>query len=221
MTGIALRAAINTANSASVQVQQDGALSGLATELASAFAVRLGTTATFVRYSSAAAILADDGKDKWDIAFIASDPARAGRYFFTKPYLVFDATCAVKGTSSRMSNAELDLPEVRIGAVDGSGYALCLRRVLSRAGVISCMDERAAIALLLAGGVEAMAGTRPTLDQVARENSAVRVLEDRYAVLEQAIATPRSRQLLAKALKDFQETWHIRETESNEPVIVY
>ena len=206
-TGIALRVAINTANSASARVHEDGALSGLAIELANAFAVRLGTTATFVRYGSARAILAADEKDEWDIAFIASDPARAGRYFFTRPYLAFDATCAVLNSSSRISNAELDVPDVRIAAVDGSGYTLHLRRALRRAEVAFCTDEREALALLLSGGVEAMAGARPALDQVARESPAVRVLVDRYAVLEQAIAMPWSRRTLLAALTEFQEVW--------------
>lgn len=195
-----LRIAINTANTVSTRVHHDGRMTGRAIDLATTLGEHLGRGVEFLRYDGPGLVLAAGGRGDWDIAFLASDPARAAQYFFTKPYLSIEATFAVEARSAISSCAELDQPNVRIASVDGTGYGLQLSRWIDHAAIFSCRDISASLALFASGNADAVAGTRPSLESWANAATDVRVLDDDYATLGQAIATSHQQTELVAAL---------------------
>lgn len=77
----------------------------------------------FVAYESADKLAEDAKEDKWDVAMIGADPARAEFIDFTPPYCQIEATYAVPTTSGLRTCAEVDKEGVRIAGCDGAAYA--------------------------------------------------------------------------------------------------
>jgi polar amino acid transport system substrate-binding protein len=58
-------------------------------ELSHRLAQRWGVVAEFVTYPAAGKVVADAGGERWDIAFLAIDPAREATLRFTSPISPF------------------------------------------------------------------------------------------------------------------------------------
>ena len=65
---------------------------GLAPSMGRAFAEKLGVPVEYVQYESADKLADDAKEDKWDVAMIGADPARAEFIDFTPPYCQIEAT---------------------------------------------------------------------------------------------------------------------------------
>ncbi|MGN7715140.1 transporter substrate-binding domain-containing protein [Agrobacterium radiobacter] len=82
-----IRAAVNIANAALVRFEErTGELIGPSVDLAKSLAAEIGCQLLVKAYPSAAAIMAADERNDWDIAFIAAAPSRADRFDFSPPY---------------------------------------------------------------------------------------------------------------------------------------
>src|SRR6266571_86952 len=93
-----LRAGINYGNV--ILARKDpatGELSGVAIDLARELSRRLDVPITFVGFDTVGAMV--DGAKAWDIAFLGSDPARAGLITFTAAYVELQATYLVPAGS--------------------------------------------------------------------------------------------------------------------------
>src|SRR5262249_62303105 len=67
--------------------------------------------------STAVGIMVDGAKaGAWDIAFLGSDPARAGEIDFTAAYLELEATYLVPANSRLRTIADVDQEGVRVAA---------------------------------------------------------------------------------------------------------
>jgi polar amino acid transport system substrate-binding protein len=184
-----LRIGINYGNVVLARRGASGeAASGVAIDVARELARRLGTSATFVGYDDAGAVV-DAAGTAWDVAFVGADPARASAVAFTAPYVVVDATYAVQARSGIRRVADVDRPGVRIAAGPRSAYGLFLQRTLKQAEMVPVTGD-AAIAALQAGTVTAVAGLRAGLTVTASTTPALRVLPDNFTGIEQALAVP-------------------------------
>jgi polar amino acid transport system substrate-binding protein len=125
-----------------------------------------------------------------DICFLAIDPARAGEVAFTAPYVVIEGVFAVPAGSALTTVAEVDAPGVRIGVRKGSAYDLYLTRELRQATVVRS-DE--GVDVFLAEGLEATAGVRQPITRFVTANPGVRLIDERFMEIRQAVGTTQSR----------------------------
>lgn len=84
-----LRAAINYGNTMLAQKDpKTGEARGVSVDLARELSWRLNVPLEIVPYDATGKVIADATKGKWDVAFFAVDPKRAGEVAFTAPYLI-------------------------------------------------------------------------------------------------------------------------------------
>jgi polar amino acid transport system substrate-binding protein len=127
------------------------------------------------------------------VAFLAADPAREETIAFTAPYLELDATYLVPADSRFLSLDEVDADGVRIAARPRSAYDLFLRRSLKHATLVYPEGAETDLDLLKSGRAEVLSGLRHVLVEGAAEAPGLRVLDGRFAAMQQAIGVPRGR----------------------------
>lgn len=138
-----LRFAINLGNSVLAHPGERGVPTGITPELSHRLAKRWGVAAEFVTYPAAGKVVADAGGERWDIAFLAIDPAREATLRFTSPYITIQGTALVRAGSPCQSVADMDRPATTINVGQNAAYDLWLTRHLQHASLNR---------LLLAGG---------------------------------------------------------------------
>mmetsp|Transcript_640 Transcript_640/g.2008 ORF Transcript_640/g.2008 Transcript_640/m.2008 type:complete len:263 (+) Transcript_640:71-859(+) len=201
-----LRVALNMRNELLVSGKSSsGEPEGLAPAMGAAFAAKLGVPVEFVPYENAAKIAEDGAADKWDVAMIGADPARAEHIQFTAPYCQIEATFAVPTVSGAQKCADIDKDGARLCGCKGAAYVAWLERNLKSAKleVIDGHDET--YAHFTENGLQAVAGLRPKLKKDAAKRPGTRILKDKFMAVEQAASTKKGRDAGFKALSDFIE----------------
>jgi polar amino acid transport system substrate-binding protein len=182
-----------------------GAPGGIAVDLAHELTRRAGVPMELVSYNTAGA-MADGAKaGAWDVAFLASDPARAEEIAFTAPYLEIDTTYLVPAGSPLRTLADVDSEGIRVAVSEKSAYDLFLTRSLKMARLVRAPGVDASIALFFAQKLDALAGLKPQLLEVAEKQPGARVLQGRFTAVQQAVGTPKSHHAAANYLRDFVE----------------
>ena len=141
----------------------------------------------------------------WDIAFLGSDPARAGEITFTAAYVELQATYLVPAGSPLHSVADVDRDGVRVAAPARANYELFLTRNLKRAQLVRGQGADAAVELLASGQVEALAGLRQALIGAAAKLPGSRILDGQFMAVQQSMGVPKGRDDAAKYLRGFVE----------------
>jgi len=195
-----LRAAINFGNPVLARKEP---LGGVSVDLSRELARRLGVPVEFVPYEAAGKVTDDATKDAWDVAFVARDPKRAENIEFTAPYVIIEGGYVVPGGSPLHRIEDVDRDGVRIAVSRGSAYDLFLSRTLRHATLVRAPSPPASIELFMKERLEALAGVKQPLVGLAKAHPELRVLEGRFMVIEQAMATPRGRPSGAGYLRDF------------------
>jgi len=199
-----LVAALNHGNPILVQRDQDnGEVRGVAPALARELAQRLGTALEFAHFDSAGKVF--DAIERWDVAFLAIDPLRAAGISFTAPYVIIEGTYVVSASSPFRSAEDLDRPGMRIAVGHGSAHDLFLTRTLRHAELVHAATSAEALEMFLREGLEAAAGIRQPLIEFARSHPKLRVLEDSFNRIRQAMGTARGRPAGAAYLGRFIE----------------
>jgi len=194
MPDVSLRIGINIGNA--LLARRDpatGALRGIAVDLARELGRALGTPVDLVPYDSAGRMADDARGGAWDVAFLAADAARATDISFTAPYLEIDATYLVPPASMLTTIGDVDREGVRIAVSDKSAYDLALKRSITRAEIVRAPSVDASVDLFFAQRLEALAGLRPLLVDVAQTHHGCRVLDGRFTAILQAIGAPSGR----------------------------
>merc|ERR1712190_306448 len=153
-----LRVAINMRNQLLVTGKTAaGDPEGLAPSMAAAFAERLAVPVQYVTYDSPADLANDAAQDKWDVAMIGADPARAAYVDFTTPYCQIEATYAVPTSSSIQRCEDVDKEGVRIAGCAGAAYVLWLERNIKHAKLETIEGHEATYKHFSEGSLEALA----------------------------------------------------------------
>ena len=201
-----LRAAINLGNP--VLAQKDPADSkptGASVELARELGRRLRVPVALVTFDAARKVVAAITSNAWDVAFLAIDPARAAEILFTAPYVIIEGTYIVRDDSPYHTVEQIDRPGARIAVGRGAAYDLYLTRTLKHAELIRSESSAGAIEFFVAAGLEAAAGVKRPLIDYARAHAGLRVIDGRFAVIEQAVGTPSGRVAARAYLQSFVE----------------
>ena len=199
-----LVAALNHGNP--VLVQRDpvsGEARGVAPALARELAQRLGARVQFLHFDAAGKVF--DAMERWDVAFLAIDPVRAAGMAFTAPYVIIEGTYIVAADSRCRTVADVDQPGIRIAVGHNSAHDLYLTRTLQHAELVHAATSREALELFVRERLEAAAGIRQPLLAFAGTRPNLRVLDNSFRRIEQAMGTAKDRATGAEYLRKFVE----------------
>ena len=157
-------------------------------------------------YPNPAALVQSFGRDEWDIAFLAFDPARARDVEFSSPYMLVDNTYLVPAGSKVQNVETADQRGVRIAVPERSAPDLFLSRTLKAAEIIRVPGGAdAAIEVLRSERADAYAENAHMLSLYSDRLPGSRVLRGRYTVIQHAIATRKGKTAAAEFVKQFVE----------------
>lgn len=199
-----LRVALNYGNAVLVKrgADADGA-TGVSVDLARALAERLGVAPTFIEFDRAGDVTASAGQDVWDLCFLAIDPLRAEQIAFSAPYVAIEGCYTVRADAPAASPTEVDAQRLKIGIVKGSAYALFLQRAASGAELVVFESAGEAVAALEAGDLDGIAGVRQAVERIAAGNPALRLIDEPFMAILQAVGVPAGRPRVAEAVAGF------------------
>jgi len=200
-----LRVGINYGNTVLANKDLNGDPHGIAVDLARELARRLNVPLQIVSYEAAGRMAAGAKDGSWDVAFLAADPARTAEIAFTAPYLEIDTTYLVAHGSPLRTVDDVDREGIRIAVSEKSAYDLFLTREIKHAHLVRAPGPEASVKLFFAARLDALAGVKPLLIEVAHKQPGTRLLEGRFTVVRQAAGTPKERIAAAEYLAEFVE----------------
>lgn len=185
-----LRAAINLGNPVLAQRRPNGELTGVTVALARALADREGLALDLIPFDGAGKVVDAAADDIWDVAFLAIDPKRATEIAFTEPYLVIEGVFVVTAASPFQSIRDVDQAGVRVSVGRGAAYDLHLTRTLKHAEIVRVPTSAEALPHFLSQGLEAGAGIRQPAAAFVARNPGLRLIEEPFMEIRQAMALP-------------------------------
>ncbi|MFG2867014.1 transporter substrate-binding domain-containing protein [Streptomyces sp. NPDC048338] len=183
-TGV-LRASINLGNPVLAQ-GTPAEPAGVTVDLAREIGARLGVPVEFVCFDAARKSYEAMATGRADLCFLAVEPAREADVAFTAPYVVIEGVYAVPRDSALRTVADVDAEGVRIGVKEGSAYDLFLTRTLRHATLVRGAEG---VDAFLAEGLDVAAGIRQPMTEFVTEHPEVRLIEDRFMQIRQAVGT--------------------------------
>ncbi len=204
-TGV-LRAAINMGNFLLVTGKSpSGDPTGVSPDMALAIGARLGVPVKFIPYARPGEIADDAEKGLWDIGNIGAEPQRAAVISFTAAYAEIEATYLVPAGSPIRAIAEVDQPGKRVAVTARSAYGLWLENNFKQGQLLQFDTADAALKAFDGEKLDAYAGLRPGLLDVAKARPGSRILDGQFASVQQAVGTPKKNGAGFAFLRDFVE----------------
>ncbi|MET0964448.1 MAG: ABC transporter substrate-binding protein [Noviherbaspirillum sp.] len=201
-----LRAAINFGNPIlATRDAASGEARGVSVDLARELARRLGVPVELVTYTAAGKVVEGVKAGEWDIAFVAIDPKRGIDMEQTSPYVVIEGAYMVPQASPIRSNADVDRKGVRIVVGAGSAYDLYLSREIKNAELVRAPTSPLVSDTMVKQSLDVAAGVKQQLEADAKRIPGLRLLDGRFMVINQAMATPKGRMAGARYLGEFVE----------------
>jgi len=202
-----IRVAVNFGNRNFARKSASGETDGIAVELARALGRRTGLAVELVGYESAARLTGAVSSGAWDVAFLAYAQAREKEIDFAASFAEVDGTYLVPAGSTLRNASEVDRAGVRIAVSAKGGNELFLSRTIKQAQLVRVATSSGnnAFKVFVGEKLEAYAGLRPTLIQVAEKLPGSRVLDGRYTVIRYSIGIVKGRDAGVRYLRDFIE----------------
>ena len=189
-----LRVAINFGNPIlASKVAASGEPRGVSVDLARELGRRLGVPVQLVTYTAAGKVVEGIRNKEWDIGYFAIDPVRAMDTDFTAAYVVIEGAYLVRQDSPIRKNEEVDRAGNRIVVGKGSAYDLYLTREIKQATLVRAPTSPAVTDMMVADKIEVAAGVKQQLQADAKRIPGLRLLDGRFMVINQAMATPKGR----------------------------
>ncbi|MDR5856704.1 ABC transporter substrate-binding protein [Caballeronia sp. LZ062] len=204
-TGV-LRASLNLGNPILAHRDASGEPGGVSVDLARELASRLGVDVSFTAFDTAAKSVETVTNEAADIGFFAIDPLRGAGIAFTAPYVLIEGFYLVRNDSPLTHNDEVDRAGNRIVVGKGSAYDLFLTREIKQAQIVRAESSQAVVKTFLRDGLDVAAGVKQQLEADAARTPGLRLLNERFMVIQQAMGLPKSRsEAAADALRKFVE----------------
>ena len=195
--GGTLRAVYIVSNVAQARLDPaTGNVSGVSADVARELARRAGVPVTITPAPSAAAVIEAVRGGAADIGFVAPNPERTGLVLYSQTYMLVQQSALVRADSPLRSVNELDRPGHVIGINTDDSVGVWLQRRLTAARTRASPDFtlRDAVGWLKSGEVVAFAGGRQRLASGTRGQEGLRMLDDNFYGVPQAVAVPLDRQ---------------------------
>jgi polar amino acid transport system substrate-binding protein len=202
-----LRVGINLGNAVLAQKSAKGDLGGVSVDLARELGKRAGVPVELIPFTAAGRSFAAMAKGELDLAFFAIEPKRAAEVVFSPPYVIIDGAYMVPKDSPLKTPADVDRPGIRVGVGLNSAYDLYLTRTLKNATIVRAKvgGGQASIDLFYAEKPDAAAGVRQALAAHAKTDPNVRIMEQAFMEIRQAMGVPHGRPVAARYVRDFIE----------------
>jgi polar amino acid transport system substrate-binding protein len=200
-----LRAGINFQNQLLTTLGPNGEQGGVAVEFARELARRLEVPLEIISYKSAGALADSVSAGGWEISVLGDEPERAKVIAFATPLTEIEATYLVPAGSQIRSVGEVDRPGVRIVSPAKSAFDLYLARTIDKAQLVQIEGTRAAREHFVREKLDALAGLRPGLLEIAPTLPGSRILDGNFTVVRHTVGTPRGRDAAAAYLRDLVE----------------
>jgi polar amino acid transport system substrate-binding protein len=200
-----LRAGINFQNPLLTTLGANGEQGGVAVEFAHELARRLEMPLEIIPYKSAGALADAVTSDAWDISVLGDEPERAKVIAFAPPLTEIEATYLVPAGSPIRSIAEVDRAGIRIVSPAKSAFDLYLARTIKNAQLVQIDGTAAARKHFIDEKLDALAGLRPSLLDVAPTLSGSRILDGHFTVVRHTVGMPKGRDAAAAYLRDVVE----------------
>ncbi|MBO0756030.1 MAG: ABC transporter substrate-binding protein [Bradyrhizobiaceae bacterium] len=198
-----LRVAINLGNM--VLAQKDaatGELKGVTVDLARELGRRLDVPVVLIQFDAAGKTFEALKAGGLDIVFLAIEPVRAAEVAFSPPYVIIEGVYMVPQDSPLKTITDVDRDGVRVAVNKGSAYDLFLTRTLKHATLVR---GESGIDLFISEKLDAAAGVKQPLVAFAKQHPNVRVMDERFMEIRQAMGTPKGRDVGARYLRSFVE----------------
>jgi polar amino acid transport system substrate-binding protein len=141
-----------------------------------------------------------------DCGFFAVDPERDAGIAFTEPYALIEGFYLVRNHSPIQSNEDVDRESNRVAVGKGSAYDLFLSRQLKHAQIVRAPTSPTVVQFFIEERLEVAAGVKQQLESDAMKATGLRLLPQRFMVIQQAMGIPKSRgQDAARYLGQFVE----------------
>src|ERR1041385_4858886 len=196
-----LRASINLGNIVLANGTPDNP-GGITPALARELAKRLGVPCALTCFDGAGKAFEACKAGQVDIVFLAIEPVRAAEIEFTMPYVIIEGCYAVPKESALKSPADVDKPGIRVGVNKNSAYDLFLTRSLKNATLMRSDDGAEAF---LKEKYEAAGGVKQALQKFIAANPGVRLIEQRFMEIRQAMGCAKVKLAGAAYLRSFIE----------------
>src|SRR3954454_10986471 len=196
-----LRASINLGNIVLAQGSPDDP-AGVTPALAREMVKRLGGPCALTCFDGAGKALEACKAGQVDIVFLAIEPVRAAEIEFTAPYVIIEGCYAVPKDSKLKAPADADKPGIRIGVNKASAYDLFLTRNLKHATLMRSEDGAEDF---LKNKYEAAGGVKQALQKFIAQHPDVRLIDERFMEIRQAMGCAKGKLAGAKYLRGFIE----------------
>src|SRR5512146_1030743 len=211
-----LRATINVGNPILAGVNNTTGPYGVSLDIARELARRLGTALECVVVKAAAKSVETVAEGGADVGFFAIDPVRGAEIAFTEPYVLIEGCYLVRQDSPIKDNGQVDAPGTRVAAGAGSAYDLFLSRELKRATIVRVPTSPAVVDAFVEQGLEVAAGVKQQLQADATRHQGLRLIEEPFMVIRQAMGVAKARggaaaQYLRSFVDDLRASAFVRE----------
>lgn len=188
-----LRASINLGNPILAGRDRSGRPCGVSVDLATELARTLQAELELVVFDTAGKSVEAVAGEQADFGFFAIDPLRGQQIAFSAPYVLIEGYYMVRDDSPLQTNEQVDRPAHRVVVGQGSAYDLYLSRALKQATILRAPSSPAVLQHFLQEGAEVAAGVKQQLEQDAAPLGGLRLLNERFMVIRQAMGLPKSR----------------------------
>ncbi|MEJ0078119.1 MAG: transporter substrate-binding domain-containing protein [Alphaproteobacteria bacterium] len=196
-----LRASINLGNIVLANGTPDNP-GGITPALARELAKRLGVPSKLTCFDGAGKAFEACKAGQIDLVFLAIEPVRAAEIEFTAPYVIIEGCYAVPKDSALKTPADVDKPGTRIGVNKNSAYDLFLTRSLKHATLMRSEDGAADF---VRNKYEAAGGVKQALQKFIAQHADVRLIDERFMEIRQAMGCAKGKVAGAKYLRSFIE----------------
>lgn len=164
--------------------------SGVAVDLGTELAQKLGVEVEFLGYPSSDFMTLLSGAGEWRVAFMAVDAKRKEKLEFGSAYIVLRATYLVRPGSGIKRLADVDKRRVRVASIDDTATARAAARSLKNATVTNVKSVDESLELLKSGKADAIALSREAAIALSAKLPDSRVLDGAFWKSYVAIAIP-------------------------------
>jgi polar amino acid transport system substrate-binding protein len=187
-----LRAAFLAGNPVQARIDPvTKAVAGPAADLGAEIASKLGRKVEMIEARGADGVLSMVREGRADIGFVAFDPTRGEGVTFSPAYLMSLNAFVVRASSPIVSQADVDKPGVRLGAILGDAGGLFLQRTVKAATLQPVASADAGGPLLLDSTIDVLAANRQRLGDLYGQDSRMRILPGHFFEVPQAVVVRR------------------------------
>lgn len=170
-----------------------GRYRGVAVDLGTALAARLGVPLETLAQPGIPALLAGASAGQFDVLAMGVTAERAAVIDFTPPYMVVEQGLLARAGLAATQVEDVDRSELRIGVLQKSGADTVLTRQLKQATLVRAPDLDQLFALLAAGGIDLAAATKSRLFEETQKIPGSVVLAGSILTEPIALGVPKGR----------------------------